>query len=73
MTLRAVLPFRSIERINADVPIDPQFIQRVMYLWDRKLDTVEIAKRVCPGVKDGEAVVCVALQAGREQRRRERG
>lgn len=52
---------------------DPQFIARVMFHWDRKLDTAEIAKRLCPGMKHGESVVCVALERGREQRRQERG
>lgn len=49
---------------------DMELIARVMELWDKKLDTVEIALRLF-GTAAKEAPVCRALQIGREQRRQQ--
>lgn len=65
----SLFPMMYPRRDPSQVRDDQFFVDEVMRLWDRKLDTAEIAKRL----SEREAVVCVALQAGREQRRQGSG
>jgi hypothetical protein len=69
MPLRApsMFPLLYPRRTPALVREDQHFIDQVMALGDRRKDTAQIAKELF----ETEAVVCVALQAGREQRRRD--
>lgn len=56
------------ERVSFRGYADPNLVERVMALWDQKLDTVAIALRLF-GTAAKEATVCRALQIGREQRK----
>ncbi len=71
MTLRAptMFPMLYPRRTPEQVVTDLQLVDRVMRRWDQRQDTAQIAKELF----ESEAVVCVALRLGREQRRRERG